>query len=93
MKIELVLGVVILFLLIGGAIYTIFKMMNSLGGEVKSAFPLSLEQYLAQNPHCKTNFGIKCSTCNSNRIHRKVVANTSVFSCNSCSTNLYHVDA
>lgn len=55
--------------------------------------PRTLENYLAQYPHCRTRRGISCAHCNSGSIRlwhqRGVLFNRAKHLCNHCGSYLY----
>lgn len=54
---------------------------------------VSLKQYLAQYPHCRTNRGIACAHCNSGSIrmwrNSGLLSNRDQHLCNHCGSYLY----
>ncbi|MCI1710837.1 MAG: hypothetical protein LKM39_11420 [Chiayiivirga sp.] len=57
----------------------------------------TVDQYLAEHPHCRTDRGIKCHSCNSTSIKNWGVFHATseqrAFICNSCGKRLYRNEA
>lgn len=57
---------------------------------------LTLQQYLAKYPECKTSHGIKCAACGSASIKNWGLAEATdarrLFICNHCNARLYRSD-
>ena len=55
-----------------------------------------LDEYLKNNPQCKTNHGIKCIKCNASSIKNWGESDVDdihrIFICNHCGTSLYRSD-
>lgn len=88
--------------IIGYVVYTqilSFIATREVNKELKEAlekYPTHINQYIKDNPDCKTDKGMKCSNCGSN--HFKNVGawggrddNIRLVACNHCNTRLYHV--
>lgn len=56
----------------------------------------TLNQYLAQYPHCKTSRGIRCVSCNSSSIRNFGLEGPKdsrrIFICNHCNATLYRTE-
>lgn len=90
-----ILGVVVLtalspFILI----HKFFRFLEKMGNWGFNQH-LTLENYLNEHPHCKTQNGIQCFKCNSRSIKNWGFEHARderrVFICNHCNTTLYRV--
>ena len=83
---------ILLLLIVAGTILAINLSKREQQKEQWDALPF-LDDYLEQNPGCKTPTGIQCSKCGSKSIRNWGVFSAQseerIFICNSCGTNLY----
>jgi len=57
---------------------------------------LTFNEYLKNNPQCRTKYGIRCVNCNSSSIKNwgfyGATDNRRLFICNHCNTKLYRAE-
>lgn len=81
------LAILFIFLLLG------FHGVRALGKFIRWRAVPRIDKYIAQNPQCKTRWGIRCVSCGSGSIKNWSLPGPNdikrIFSCNHCGTDLY----